>query len=54
MNDRGVELRGMYRRANQLIREDIDLIPLEFWIGKKVGFGIPAYKRYASEMAEDT
>jgi adenine-specific DNA-methyltransferase len=40
--------------GNQLIREGIDLIPLDFWVGKKVGFGIPAYKRYASEMADDT
>jgi adenine-specific DNA-methyltransferase len=40
--------------GNQLIRENIDLIPLFFWLGKKVGFGIPAYKRYASDMAEDT
>ena len=39
--------------GNQLIREEVDLIPLSFWVGKKVGFGIPAYKRYAGEMAED-
>jgi adenine-specific DNA-methyltransferase len=39
---------------NQLIREDISLIDLSFWVGKKIGFGIPAYKRYASDMDETT
>jgi len=35
-----------------LIREGIDLIPLEFWVGKKIGFGAPRYKRFKSELAE--
>ncbi|MHB0896479.1 MAG: site-specific DNA-methyltransferase [Spirochaetales bacterium] len=38
----------------QLIREDIELIPISFWIGKKVGFGVPAYKRYITDMPETT
>lgn len=40
--------------GNQLIRENIDLIPLDFWVGKKVGFGVPAYKRRIGDMAETT
>jgi adenine-specific DNA-methyltransferase len=37
-----------------MIREDIDLIPLEFWVGKKIGFGAPRFKRFKSELSDTT
>jgi len=37
-----------------LIREGIPLIDLSFWVGKKIGFGAPRYKRFKSELADTT
>ena len=37
-----------------LIREGIPLIDLSFWVGKKIGFGAPRYKRFKSELSETT
>lgn len=34
-----------------LIREGIDEIDLSFWIGKRIGYGVPRYKRFKSEIA---
>jgi adenine-specific DNA-methyltransferase len=35
-----------------LIREGIPLIDLSFWVGKKIGFGAPRYKRFKSELKD--
>lgn len=37
-----------------LIRNGIPLVDLSFWVGKKIGFGAPRYKRFKFELPETT